>query len=256
METIFFDHKFKKIISIIPEKNKEGKIKKFFPQNNYNNLKNLKLHKYGNGPFCKFKIPDIHAQGVYLLLIEDKPEYVGECEDFANRWNTGYANISPRACFEGGQSTNCRINNIIFNSIQSGEKVELFFKKLTDRFALEYELISKINPKLNKTIGKPSLSMKYKNKNKKISKQKNKVLVKNKSKKYEKLTKYLQQAPNQITLDFDQLQKILHDELPKSAFKHNAWWSNSGQIHSNTWTDAGYRVIKPKPGIQIIFIKN
>ena len=158
MENIFFEYKFKRVIEVKPDKDKFGNIKEFFPQVNYNNSKNLKLHKYGNGPFCRFKVPAIHDQGVYILLIDGKPEYVGECEDFANRWNTGYANISPRACFEGGQSTNCRLNNIIFKAVKSGKLVELFFKKLTDRFALEFELISKIKPKFNKTVGKPSLS--------------------------------------------------------------------------------------------------
>jgi hypothetical protein len=264
MENIFFDHKFNKIIEINPQKNKQDEIKEFFPQENYNNLKNLKLHKYGKGPFCKFKIPEIHSQGVYILLINKNPEYVGECEDLASRWNTGYANISPRACFEGGQSTNCRINNIIFNAIKSRKTVELFFKKLTDRFALEFELISKINPKLNKTIGKPALSnemkIKSKKKNATVKKEKknNKKIKKDygKSNKFIKLTEYLKQSQDQITLDFEQLEKIIGFALPKSAFKYNAWWSNSGQRHSNAWTDAGYKVIKPKPGIQITFTKN
>ena len=30
------------------------------------------------------------------------------------RYNNGYGRISPRNCFQGGQSTNCRVNNLIF----------------------------------------------------------------------------------------------------------------------------------------------
>ena len=261
MENIFFEYKFKRVIEVKPDKDKFGNIKEFFPQVNYNNSKNLKLHKYGNGPFCRFKVPAIHDQGVYILLIDGKPEYVGECEDFANRWNTGYANISPRACFEGGQSTNCRLNNIIFKAVKSGKLVELFFKKLTDRFALEFELISKIKPKFNKTIGKLSLSNKFKIKNKKstrvmISKVNKIRSSKNyRNKKFEKLTEYLKQAPDKITLNFEQLQKIIGLELPQSAFKYKAWWANGGHSHSHIWTDVGYKVIKPNPGISVTFTK-
>ena len=258
METIFFDHKFKKITDINPEKDKEGNIREFLPQENYYNSKNLKLHKYGKGPFCKFKIPEIHAQGVYILLINEKPEYVGECEDFANRWNTGYANISPRACFEGGQSTNCRINNIIFNAIKSEKRVELFFKSLTDRFVLEHELISKIKPKLNKTIGKPSLSNEHRVKNKK-EKTSKKIKTKHSKKilneNYQKLTDYLKGSPDKITLNFDEIQKIMSSNLPNSAFKYKAWWANSGHPHAQIWTDVGYKVVKPNPGVNITFTK-
>lgn len=257
----FSGYKFKKIVDINPKKERSGEIKEFFPQNNYKNDRGHKLHKYGNGPFCEFKVPDIHEQGVYLLRIDEKPVYVGECEDFSQRWNTGYAKISPRACFEGGQSTNCRINSIIFSAIKSEKKVELFFKKLTDRFALEHELISKINPMHNKTIGKPSLSsakiLTKKKPSKKITKIKSTSDVKYaKSKRFVKLTNFLKESNQNVTLDFSQLEKILGFKLPPSAYKYKAWWSNSGHTHSNTWIDAGYKVVRPKPGIEIRFEKS
>lgn len=260
MHVEFSGYKFKKILDIDPVREKSGEIKEFFPEQKYHNEKNHKLHKYGNGPFCEFKVPNIHDQGVYLLLIDENPVYVGECEDFSQRWNTGYAKIFPRACFEGGQSTNCRINKIIFKALKSDKKTELFFKKLTDRFALEHELISKINPIHNKTIGKPSLSgskllVKNKIPKKKTDKPQNKTKIVSRSKRFKKLTDFLKESKQNVTLDFAQLEEILGFKLPASAYKFNAWWSNSGQIHSSTWTDAGYRVVKPKPGIEIRFEK-
>ena len=256
MENTFYDYKFKKILEIKPETDISGNIREFFPQKDYKNSRNIKLHKYGDGPFCRFQIPAIHAQGVYILCIDGKPEYVGECEDLTTRWNAGYANISPRNCFDGGQSTNCRINNIIFENSKSGKTIELFFKELTDRFALEFELISKIKPKFNKTIGKPSLSnekiVKI-SKSEKISKSTLKSSKNTPNKNYQKLAAYLTQAPNEITLNFNEIQQIIDSKLPSSAFKYKAWWSNGGQTHSHIWTDVGYKVIKSNPGTSITF---
>ena len=75
------------------------------------------------------------------------------------------------------------------------------------------------------------------------------------NKKFEKLTEYLKQAPDKITLNFKQLQKIIGLELPQSAFKYKAQWANGGHSHSHIWTDVGYKVIKPNPGISVTFTK-
>lgn len=44
---------------------------------------------------------------------------------------------------------------------------------------------------------------------------------------YEKLLNFLNsQSKSEITLNFVQIEQIIDEKLPDSAYKHNAWWSN------------------------------
>jgi len=151
------NYEFDFICNIMPELTSQGYLE-IFPQDRYENKKNLPLNKYGHGPFCKFTINRkfLGLSGVYVILVDDDIQYVGECEDFFKRFSMGYGNISPRNCFEGGQITNCRINSRILSALKSNLKVRLYFLESSDRFKVEHELISGIKPVWNKTSGKPS----------------------------------------------------------------------------------------------------
>ena len=64
--------------------------------------------------------------------------------------------------------------------------------------------------------------------------------------KYDPLFNYLNNCnKNEIILDFATLENILGFSLPQSAYKYNAWWSNStkGGQHpfASSWLDAGYK---------------
>ncbi len=137
-------------------------IKTMMPQDQYDNRNNLPLNIYGHGPFCKFKIPKRWSgrTGVYILLVDDVKAYVGECEDLQKRWDIGYGNISPRNCYEGGQSTNCRINNYIYKMTVEGKHIELYFHETQDRFNLEDKLITLFSPPQNRTNGRKKTSSK------------------------------------------------------------------------------------------------
>lgn len=80
----------------------------------------LPLNRYGKNSFCKFRVSrdtdgDIKTllmNGVYLFVVEDEVKYLGKTtQTFKKRFGgTGYGSISPRNCFVGGQSTNCKLN--------------------------------------------------------------------------------------------------------------------------------------------------
>jgi CBS domain-containing protein len=55
-------------------------------------------------------------------------------------------------------------------------------------------------------------------------------------------------------MSFSELEKIIQDKLPASAFKHRTWWSNDGvaQSHSQSWLDAGWRVSNVNLGSQTV----
>lgn len=123
---------------IEPERNVDGTIREHMPQTRYNNVAGWALHQYGGGPFCKFKIPrNLNCSGVYALCVDREIRYIGECEKLSQRFNAGYGNISPRNCFKGGQQTNCRINNLVFQEIKRGVPISLWFLAIEDYKLLE-----------------------------------------------------------------------------------------------------------------------
>ena len=61
-ERIPFEH----ITEISPKTEKNNRIKKYFSYKRYSKRDQKDLHDYGEGPFCKFKIPNEHKKsGVY-----------------------------------------------------------------------------------------------------------------------------------------------------------------------------------------------
>jgi hypothetical protein len=151
------NYQFNFVCNINPELDIYDNPKEIFPQERYDNKKNLKLNKYGKGPFCKFSIDKKYSKtGAYVILVDDLIEYVGECDNLFKRFGMGYGNISPRNCFEGGQPTNCRINSKILSLLNSNHKIHLYFFETNQRFKIEHELIIQNNPSWNKTLGKPS----------------------------------------------------------------------------------------------------
>jgi hypothetical protein len=132
---------FRLICTIDPKRDEDRGIQEFTPQNRYRNATTVPLNKYGQGPFCKFKIPwGIARSGVYAFLAGSEVQYVGECENLSSRFNLGYGNISPRNCYLGGQETNFRINNLVLESIKKGMKISLWFHETEDYKLVESEL--------------------------------------------------------------------------------------------------------------------
>jgi hypothetical protein len=144
------------ICDVTLKRDTDGKVVTFFPQHKFDNLNNLPLHKYGGGQFCSFTISTkTNKEGVYLITVNDEITYLGECENLSRRFNSGYGNISPRNCFLGGQSTNCRINNKIHEA--ANEKIKVYFHETNNRFEVERELIMQLNPIWNISRGKKIL---------------------------------------------------------------------------------------------------
>jgi hypothetical protein len=143
-------YKFRFITDIEIDRAQDGRPIEYMPQDQYRNEKGLKLNKYGKGPFCRFRIPAIRQSGVYIIRLDAKPIYVGECQNLGSRFNIGYGIISPRNCYIGGQNTNCRLNNAILVAIRQGHKIDLLFFETQQRFLVEKQLIKEIGPIWNR----------------------------------------------------------------------------------------------------------
>lgn len=66
--------------------------------------------------------------------------------------------------------------------------------------------------------------------------------------KYTPLENYLSGLPKnykEITLSFEQIERIIQDKLPPSAYGYYAWWANEKEgNHDNAraWANAGWKV--------------
>lgn len=150
-------YQFEHVCSISPDADADGKPKEYLPQSRYENHDSLPLNRYGVGPFCQFSIPRRWAghAGVYVLVVNGSLTYVGECQDLAGRFNTGYGIISPRNCFKGGQETNCRVNNLVLQARKEGKKIELVFRETRQRHDLEAALVEALSPAWSRTLPRP-----------------------------------------------------------------------------------------------------
>lgn len=75
--------------------------------------------------------------------------------------------------------------------------------------------------------------------------------------KYYLLEKYLggQFAP-EITLTFSEVEKIIGEPLPASAYKCPAWWANGGHSQADAWLNVGFKVGELNLGKSVVFVKD
>jgi hypothetical protein len=144
--------------SIQLERDGDGNVVQYLPQSRYANRDNLQLNPYGHGPFCRFRIArgrEWQQSGVYVLTRGASPIYVGETVDLERRWGSnGFGGISPRNCFQRGQPTNCRLNNLILTGSKSGSQFDLWFYPIDGdkhaRLDVERLLVARLNPSWNR----------------------------------------------------------------------------------------------------------
>jgi hypothetical protein len=149
IDGIAFDH----ASNIDAERDTDGRPRLVTPHVQYVNPRNLPLNKYGSGPFVQLLLhkppPD---PGVYAVIEGNGHVlYIGSARNsLAERWGPrGYATIHPRNCFVGGQSTNCRINNLILRAITAGSSLCLYMHLSSDPTGIERQLIAAIRPPWN-----------------------------------------------------------------------------------------------------------
>lgn len=162
----FDDLEFRRVAEVLVEYNAANCPRPFRPQRRFENVDQLPLHGDGHGPFCKLSVTGAsNDAGVYVLVVNEAPAYVGECENLKERWGpAGYGSISPRNCYRGGQPTNCRINNRIYAAALERATIELWFRPIVKgkaaRLVLEAGLIARYAPPWNRSRGRSPLSRK------------------------------------------------------------------------------------------------
>lgn len=131
-------------------RNSDGSVYVDRPQSRYSGAPQAKLHKYGEGEFCRFRVGGLPAaEGVYCVFADEDLRYVGEAVDLRKRWY-GYGHISPKNCYEGGRETNCRVNKLILQRARQEVIMTLWFLLTTRRKAVEAELRQRFRPPWNR----------------------------------------------------------------------------------------------------------
>jgi hypothetical protein len=145
----FGSYQFDFVCKIELETDALGQIKTFMPQAKYKHKNGSSLHAYGAGPFCGFQISkNLTKGGVFLLTVDDIPHYVGRCENLSRLFNSQIGKISPAACYENGEPTNCRINNLIYKATQENLHIKLWLLPTTNkRHEIKSELIHLLGTK-------------------------------------------------------------------------------------------------------------
>ena len=149
MERKFAGYDFEHVGEIELERDARGEVVKYRPGAG----KRTPLHRFGQGPFCRFRIAQgWRCGGIYVIECGGIACYVGECENLARIWgNVGH--ITPsKVLREDGNQTHCMNNNLIFNEVAQGEKVNLWFYVIEDkktRETVKRQVIQKCNPSWN-----------------------------------------------------------------------------------------------------------
>jgi hypothetical protein len=66
--------------------------------------------------------------------------------------------------------------------------------------------------------------------------------------KYSPLEQYLRDTPRnqkEVTLSFEQIEKIIRSKLPSSAYGYPQWWEHATEgnhLNTRAWTSAGWRI--------------
>ena len=143
---------FRYVARISPEAGPDGKPLEDMPQRRYYAAETTCLNRHGRGPFCRFSVTGLPAaSGVYAVTVAQQLTYVGiAMKSLRERWGPrGYAEIQPRNCFRGGQSTNCKVNHAILRATQRGLAVHLWTYQTATPRPLEKRLIAELAPPWN-----------------------------------------------------------------------------------------------------------
>ncbi len=145
------EYKFVHAAAIQPDRGPDGALLEFRPQSRYDAADTTPLNRWGKGPFCRFDVEGLPPRpGVYAVTVGGILAYVGISTDLERRWGPrGYARISPRNCFVGGQSTNCKVNHLILQAARQERRVDLWMYETAAPKPIESRLIDELDPPWN-----------------------------------------------------------------------------------------------------------
>lgn len=146
------DYDFAEACQIDAVRNPDGTVATYTAYERFANPRDLSLNPYGLGPFVRLRLSNrlSTVPGVYAVVRHGDVLYVGRTQNLAERWGRrNYAVIDPRNCYTGGQSTNCRINNLLGSELIDGGALALWVYETTDIETVETAVFRAIRPSWN-----------------------------------------------------------------------------------------------------------
>lgn len=78
--------------------------------------------------------------------------------------------------------------------------------------------------------------------------------------KYYPLEEHLvKQCKHEVKLTFEEIENIICDKLPDSAYTHREWWANENKgshVQAKAWINAGWKVEEVTLGKHVVFAKD
>lgn len=151
-------YEFRPMGHIEPLKNEGGSVFTDQPQFRYKNTRGRAYNPNCNDTteFTRFRVEGLPKDsGVYVWLLDGEKtlSYIGRAKNLNERFSSkGYDRISPRNCFVGGQSTNCKMNHEVLKQYQDGKRFRLYILETKDFVAVEAALLNAYNTRLNKQL--------------------------------------------------------------------------------------------------------
>ena len=162
-EIMLEEYAFKLTAQIKLKIDKFGIPLEYHPAERYENKRSLKLNADGDKSFCHFALEPqkgsgsrLYHAGVYAI-VGTSVRYIGRTNTSLNQRFNGYRSIQPRNCYEGGQSTNCHINNNVLEDAKAGKTLWVYFHETEEPDYLEAYLLNSLvatgrRPPWNKSI--------------------------------------------------------------------------------------------------------
>lgn len=99
--------------------------------------------------YCFFSVSFPEKEGIYLWILNNEIQYIGNSVNINKQFNTGFGKISKRNCENDGQSTNCRLNNAVYSEFLHKNKFDIYFCEIENSKSCKKLLVSQYSTKYN-----------------------------------------------------------------------------------------------------------
>ncbi|KGX85577.1 DUF7662 domain-containing protein [Pontibacillus litoralis] len=234
---------FELITTLEPLKNEQGRVIEYIPTITEDKKITKAVHPYRQGPYCTFTIPPNERSGVYALVINDRISYIADTMNLSRDINEGFGSIPKDAYL----SDTHEINAKLLQEFYQGASVQLLFHETYHTPLLTHFLQKRFKPSWNC----PHELDWYDNIHSNIS------FPSHTTGKYGRIFDYLNRIDTAYEwLTFTEIEAILQQPLPHSAYILSSWWGNNVQhTQAKSWIRAHYRVKKCILGRYVLFEK-
>ena len=114
---------------------------------------NCILTNINNTDYCNFSVSFPEKEGIYLWVLDNQIEYIGNSININHQFNFRFGTITSRNCEKDGQSTNRNLNNAVYKEYQNGKLFAIYFCEIINSKKEKSLILKKYKTKYNKRRG-------------------------------------------------------------------------------------------------------